>query len=73
VELIQAIAALTAALAWPIVFLIAIFVFREDIKKILPRIRKAYRKLPQSVDSESWTFLAGFDAGGKSDEEVTIH
>src|SRR5437867_8153815 len=31
------------------------------------------RKLPQSVDSENWTFLAGFSAGGKSDEEVTVH
>src|ERR1700674_892427 len=30
-------------------------------------------KLLQSVDSENWTFLAGFDAGGKSDEEVTVH
>jgi putative transposase len=25
------------------------------------------------VDSMNWTFLAGFYAGGKSDEEVTVH
>src|SRR6266498_1388970 len=31
------------------------------------------RKLPQTVDSMNWTFLAGFYAGGKSDEEVTVH
>jgi hypothetical protein len=31
------------------------------------------RKLPHPVDSKSWTFLAGFCAGGKSDEEVAIH
>jgi len=31
------------------------------------------RKLPLSVDSKNWTFLAGFCAGGKSDEEVAIH
>src|SRR5437762_758340 len=25
------------------------------------------------IDSMNWTFLAGFYAGGKSDEEVTVH
>ena len=31
------------------------------------------RKLPLPVDSKNWTFLAGFCAGGKSDEEVAVH
>jgi hypothetical protein len=31
------------------------------------------RKLPHTVDSVNWTFLAGFCAGGRSDEEVTLH
>jgi hypothetical protein len=31
------------------------------------------RKLPLLVDSRNWTFLAGFCAGGKSDEEVAVH
>src|SRR5207247_443256 len=38
-----------------------------------PAAQLAVRKLPQSVDSKNWTFLAGFYAGGKSDEEVTVH
>jgi len=35
--------------------------------------RSCYRKLPLPVDSKNWTFLAGFCAGGKADEEVAIH
>ena len=31
------------------------------------------RKLPLSVDSDNWTFLAGFWAGGKSYEVVAFH
>jgi len=31
------------------------------------------RKLPLSVDSDDWTFLAGLAPGGRSDEEVAVH
>ena len=31
------------------------------------------RKLPLLVDSDNWTFLAGYLAGGTSDEEVAVH
>jgi transposase InsO family protein len=37
------------------------------------RKRYSTRKLPQMVDSMNWTFLAGFYAGGKSNEEVAVH
>lgn len=36
-------------------------------------VRDNLRKLPLLVDSRNWTFLAGFCAGGKSDEEVAVH
>ena len=32
-----------------------------------------YRKLPLLVDSDNWTFLAGYLAAGKSDEEIAVH
>ena len=33
---------------------------------------RSVRKLPLPVDSDNWTFLAGYLAGGP-DEEVTVH
>jgi hypothetical protein len=43
--------------------------FGLDVSAILRKVRK----LTVPVDSKNWTFLAGFCAGGKSDEEVAIH
>src|SRR5262249_4641353 len=34
---------------------------------------RSHRRLPLLVDNRNWTFLAGFEAGGKSDEEEPVH